>query len=136
LAVFDRFWRCQGSGFSFCKKGSDPCRRVVRCSAHPGHQRGAAESLAQIKKAMIDKPPRLIRQAPGEGAQIVCLQEIFYDPTSAPSKARAGYDSTEPVPDGPTIHLMQPLAKDWAFRADRPDLRGRNEGVLLQHRGP
>ena len=32
------------------------------------------------KKAMVEKHVGLIRQAAGEGAQIVCLQEIFNGP--------------------------------------------------------
>jgi len=37
-------------------------------------------SLENTKKAMVDKHVGLIRQAAEAGAQIVCLQEIFYGP--------------------------------------------------------
>ncbi|HTV54997.1 MAG TPA: acyltransferase, partial [Terriglobia bacterium] len=55
--------------------------RVVRCSLiQATNVEPAEKSLAAIKKAMIDKHLGLIRQAAATGAQIVCLQEIFYGP--------------------------------------------------------
>jgi len=46
--------------------------------------------IEQIKKAMVDKHVALIEKAAKEGAQIACLQELFYGPTSAPSRRRSG----------------------------------------------
>jgi len=78
---------------------------------------------------MIDKHLGLIRQAAGEGAQIVCLQEIFYGPYFCAEQSTRWYDSTEPVPDGPTIHLMQSLAKELGIALIVPIYEVENEGV-------
>jgi beta-ureidopropionase len=87
--------------------------RIVRCSliqATSIHHEG--RSLADIKQAMIDKHVPLIRQAAADGAQIVCLQELFYGPYFCAEQSSRWYDLAETVPDGPTIKLMQELAKE------------------------
>lgn len=64
------------------------------------------------KKAAIEKHERLIREAKRKGAQIVCLQEIFYGPYFCTEQVTKWYEATEPIPDGPTTKLMQRLAKE------------------------
>ena len=60
---------------------------------------------------MIHKHVAYIEQAAQAGAQIVCLQEIFYGPYFCAEQTTRWYDFTEPIPDGPTVKLMQDLAK-------------------------
>jgi beta-ureidopropionase len=67
--------------------------------------------LDAIKKAMIDKHIDLIGQAADRGANVCCLQEIFYGPYFCAEQDPRWYRTAEPVPDGPTIGLMQELAK-------------------------
>jgi len=67
--------------------------------------------IADIKSAMIDKHVALIGQAAEQGAQVTCLQEIFYGPYFCAEQDTRWYQSAEPIPDGPTIKLMQTLAK-------------------------
>jgi beta-ureidopropionase len=87
--------------------------RIVRCSLiQAANVEGVEKSLDAIKAAMIEKHVEMIRRAGADGAQIVCLQEIFYGPYFCAEQATRWYDFTEPVPDGPTIKLMQSLAKD------------------------
>ena len=55
--------------------------RIVRCSLIQASNVAAPDaSLEATKKAMMDKHVDYIRQAAEAGAQIVCLQEIFYGP--------------------------------------------------------
>ena len=68
-------------------------------------------SIADIKSAMIDKHVALIGQAAEQGAQVTCLQEIFYGPYFCAEQDTRWYQSAERIPDGPTIKLMQTLAK-------------------------
>ena len=70
-----------------------------------------SSKVLKIKQAMIDKHVDLIAQAAERGAQIVCLQEIFYGPYFCCEQEIRWYDSTERIPDGPTTRLMQELAK-------------------------
>ena len=68
-------------------------------------------SIDEIKSAMIDKHVALIEQAAEQGAQVTCLQEIFYGPYFCAEQEKRWYQLTERVPDGPTTKLMQELAK-------------------------
>src|SRR5450432_1513598 len=86
--------------------------RIVRCSLIQAANAAPPDaSLSATKKAMIDKHVALIEQAAKAGAQIVCLQEIFYGPYFCAEQTTKWYDFTEPIPGGPTIRLMQDLAK-------------------------
>ncbi len=96
--------------------------RVVRCSLIqarnevPAGLNGAGPGIAEIKEAMVDKHVCLIRQAASDGAQIICLQEIFYGPYFCAEQTTRWYDSTEKVPQGPTTQLMmRPGEGAWAL---------------------
>jgi beta-ureidopropionase len=67
--------------------------------------------IERIKQAMIDKHVALIAEASGRGAQVVCLQELFYGPYFPAEQQARWYALTERVPDGPTTRLMQDLAR-------------------------
>jgi N-carbamoylputrescine amidase len=71
----------------------------------------ATAPVEKIKEAMIDKHVGLIAEAADKGAQIVCLQELFYGPYFPAEQEIKWYDLTEPIPDGPTTKLAQELAK-------------------------
>ena len=66
--------------------------------------------LAAIKKAMLDKHIKMIEQAAKQKVQVLCLQELFYGPYFCAEQDARWYELTEPVPDGPTVKLMQKLA--------------------------
>jgi beta-ureidopropionase len=66
--------------------------------------------VAVVKKAMIDKHVALIADAAKQGAQVVCLQELFYGPYFCAEQQARWYELTERVPDGPTTKLMAELA--------------------------
>ena len=67
--------------------------------------------LKKIKSAMIEKHVGLIKAAADQGAKVCCLQEIFYGPYFCAEQHVKWYETAEPIPDGPTIRLMQDLAK-------------------------
>ncbi len=67
--------------------------------------------LTKIKEAMIEKHVGLIRKAADRGAQVVCLQELFYGPYFPAVQDARWYDMAERVPEGPTIQLMQDVAR-------------------------
>ncbi len=71
----------------------------------------ATAPIEKIKKGMIDKHVELIARAAGEGAQLVCLQELFYGPYFCAEQETRWYELTERVPEGPTVQLMCELAK-------------------------
>ena len=64
-------------------------------------------SIAEIKKNMIDKHVGMIEAAGKAGVQVLCLQEIFCGPYFCAEQDIRWFESAEPIPDGPTIVLMQ-----------------------------
>ncbi|MDG1837616.1 MAG: nitrilase-related carbon-nitrogen hydrolase [Phycisphaerales bacterium] len=68
-----------------------------------------------IKQAMIEKHVPLIAQAAERGAKICCLQEIFSGPYFCAEQETRWYETAERIPDGPTIKLMQKLAKEHSM---------------------
>jgi len=69
------------------------------------------QALDQLKQFMINKHVSLIEQAAAEGVQVLCLQELFYGPYFCAEQDARWYSMAEHVPDGPTVRLMQDLAK-------------------------
>ena len=87
--------------------------RSVRCGLiQAGNVLGPDAGLPAIKQAMIDKHVGLIADAARQGAQIVCLQELFYGPYFCAEQETRWYHLTERVPGGPTVSLMQDLARE------------------------
>ena len=66
---------------------------------------------AKIKKSMIDKHVAMIAEAADKGAQVLCMQELFYGPYFCAEQETKWYDLVEKIPDGPTTKLMCELAK-------------------------
>jgi len=87
--------------------------RVVRCGLIQARCEWSAEksSLADIKKKMIEKHEGLIRDASKKKVQVLGLQELFYGPYFCAEQETRWYGLTEKVPEGPTVALMQKLAK-------------------------
>ena len=104
--------------------------RIVRCSLIQTSNVEPAESpLEKIKQAMIDKHVGMIRAAAKDGAQIVCLQEIFYGPYFCAEQTIRWYDSTEQVPEGPTTQLMMKLCKELGIAMVVPVYEVDGEGI-------
>ncbi len=104
--------------------------RIVRCALiQASNVTSPSKDLAQIKRTMMDKHVELIRQAASAGAQITCLQEIFYGPYFCAEQNPRWYSSTERVPDGPTIKLMQDLAREHQMALIVPVYEVEQEGI-------
>ncbi|WDL96227.1 nitrilase-related carbon-nitrogen hydrolase [Alicyclobacillus sp. ALC3] len=76
------------------------------------HDTDGSRPVEEHKQAAIEKHLKLIHQAAEQGAQIICLQELFYGPYFCTEQTAKWYDAAERVPDGPTIQLMQGVAKE------------------------
>jgi N-carbamoylputrescine amidase len=75
----------------------------------------ASAPLDHLKKLMIDKHVALIEEAARRGVQVLCLQELFYGPYFPAEQHTRWYAMVERIPDGPTVALMQSLAKKHAM---------------------
>ena len=89
-----------------------------------------SDDLPKIKQANIDKHVELIRHAADQGAQVCCLQELFYGPYFPAEQDTRWYTLAEPIPDGPTIKLMQQLAKQHGIVLIVPIYEQEMPGIL------
>jgi len=71
------------------------------------------KSPQEIAKAMMEAHAPLIEKAGYAGVQVLCLQEVFNQPYFCPSQDPKWYAAAEPIPDGPTVKVMQDFAKRW-----------------------
>jgi beta-ureidopropionase len=63
------------------------------------------------KQSMIDKHVDYVGKAANQGAQVLCLQELFYGPYFCQVQDPQFYGLTEKIPDGPTTKLFQEVAR-------------------------
>src|SRR5712691_4671793 len=87
--------------------------RIVRCGLIQASNVLSPDksSLADVREAMIAKHVRMIDEAGARGVQVLSLQELFYGPYFAAEQDPRWYHFTERVPEGPTIRLMQEMAR-------------------------
>jgi N-carbamoylputrescine amidase len=104
--------------------------RIVRCSLIQATNAAPPDSsLETTKQAMLAKHVPYIEQAAKAGAQIVCLQEIFYGPYFCAEQTTRWYDFTEAIPDGPTVRLMQDLARQHQIALIVPIYEVEQQGI-------
>ena len=72
-----------------------------------------SEPCRVIAEKMLAKHLPLIDEAGRQGVQVLCLQELFNGPYFCPSQDTKWYEMAEPVPDGPTVHLMREYARKY-----------------------
>ena len=71
----------------------------------------APNELESLKAHMTDKHMALIDDAADQGVEVLCLQELFYGPYFCAEQDRRWYAMAENIPEGPTVRLMQDVAK-------------------------
>ena len=67
--------------------------------------------LESLKTHMIEKHLALIDDAANQGVEVLCLQELFYGPYFCAEQDRRWYAMAKKIPEGPTVRLMQDVAK-------------------------
>src|SRR2546423_14362304 len=88
--------------------------RLVKCGLIQSSN-AADPSLPadQIKRLNIEHQMKFVDEAGKKGVQILCLQEVFNTPYFCAEQQTKWYDTTEKIPDGPTIKLFQEIAKKY-----------------------
>src|SRR6266550_3205551 len=85
---------------------------IVKCSLIQMALKGdTTMSPDQIRERMVAAHIPLIEEAGSKGVQVLCLQEVFTQPYFCPSQDAKWYAAVERIPEGPTVKLMQELAK-------------------------
>ena len=86
--------------------------RTVKCGLIQASHAGPTDvSIAEIKRANIEKHLGMIEDAAKQGVQILCMQEVFTTPYFCAEQQVRWYEAVEKIPDGPTTKLMQETAK-------------------------
>jgi N-carbamoylputrescine amidase len=86
--------------------------RIVKCGLiQTACTTATEEALDKIRQEAIDKHVRYIEQAGRQGVQILCMQEIFTGPYFCAEQSSRWYGMVERIPDGPTVKVMQELAR-------------------------
>ena len=86
----------------------------VKCGLiQAGLNADTSEPCRVIAEKMLAKHLPFIDEAGRKGVQILCLQELFNGPYFCPSQDTKWYEMAEPVPDGPTVHLMREYARKY-----------------------
>ena len=100
-------------------------RRLIQAQGaeviHLGHNRSVDDivraALVQTewtgdKDSMIAKNADYARQAAEQNTQVMCFQELFYEPYFCQVQDIEYYGYAEAIPDGPTTQRFQALAKE------------------------
>jgi len=86
--------------------------RIIKAGLIQAHNVAQQDaSIDEIKKANIDNQMKLVEEAAKQGVQMLCFQEIFTTPYFCAEQQTRWYEAVEKVPDGPTVKLMQDVAK-------------------------
>ena len=78
-----------------------------------GEDRRRSVSGHVDKEVNVRTAIRLVREAAGRGAKIVCLPELFNTMYFCVERRREYFDWAEPIP-GPTIERMAAVARERA----------------------
>lgn len=86
--------------------------KIVKCGLiQATNACSTAEPIEKIKQANLEKNLTYIAEAAKQGVQIVCMQEVFTTPYFCAEQEVRWYDAVEKIPDGPTVKLLQEVAK-------------------------
>ena len=86
--------------------------RLVKCGLIQTSLAGSVgDPIPAIRQANVDKTVAFVEQAGAAGVQILCMQEIFTGPYFCAEQNPRWYEAVERIPDGPTVKLMQDLAR-------------------------
>ncbi|HKX28898.1 MAG TPA: nitrilase-related carbon-nitrogen hydrolase [Blastocatellia bacterium] len=86
--------------------------RIVKCGLIQAKNAAPIElPIAEIKRLNLDKHLQSIESAARQGVQILCMQEVFTTPYFCAEQQTRWYEAVEKIPGGPTVTLMQEVAK-------------------------
>jgi beta-ureidopropionase len=87
--------------------------RIIKCGLIQAHNVGDVNApIEEIKQANIENQMKMVEAAAAQGVQMLCFQEIFTTPYFCAEQQTRWYEAVEKVPDGPTVQMMQSVAKE------------------------
>jgi beta-ureidopropionase len=86
--------------------------RIVKCGLIQAKNAAPTDApIEEIKRINVDKHLKLIEEAAEQGVNILCMQEVFTTPYFCAEQRTRWYEAVEKIPDGPTVKLMQEVAR-------------------------
>ena len=86
--------------------------RIIKAGLIQAHNVAPTDApIEQIRKANIDHQMTMVEDAAKQGVQMLCFQEVFTMPYFCAEQTTRWYEAVERIPDGPTVKLMQEVAK-------------------------
>lgn len=90
--------------------------RIIKSGLIQAHNVGDVNApIEEIKRANIEHQLKFVEAAASQGVQMLCFQEIFTTPYFCAEQQTRWYEAVEKVPDGPTVKLMQEVAKQYGM---------------------
>ena len=90
--------------------------RIIKCGLIQAHNVAPTDApIPEIRQANLDNQMKMVEDAARQGVQMLCFQEIFTTPYFCAEQQTRWYDAVEKIPDGPTVKLMQDVAKQHSM---------------------
>ena len=90
--------------------------RIIKAGLIQSHNVAPTDaSIDEIKKANLDHQMTFVEDAARQSVQVLCFQEIFTTPYFCAEQQTRWYEAVERVPDGPTVRMMQDVAKQHSM---------------------
>jgi beta-ureidopropionase len=93
-------------------KESEKMAGAIKCGLIQAKNAAPTDApIGEIKRINIEKHLKLIEEAAKQGVKILCMQEVFTTPYFCAEQQTRWYEAVEKIPDGPTVKLMQDVAR-------------------------
>ena len=90
--------------------------RIIKCGLIQAHNVAPTDApIPEIRQANLDHQMKMVDDAARQGVQMLCFQEIFTTPYFCAEQTTRWYEAVERIPDGPTVKLMQDVAKQYGM---------------------
>ena len=90
--------------------------RIVKCGLIQAKNAAPTDApIDEIKRINLERHLELIESAAHQGVKILCMQEVFTTPYFCAEQQTRWYDAVEKIPDGPTVKIMQEIAKTYGM---------------------
>ena len=87
--------------------------RIIKCGLIQARNVAPTDApIEEIKRANVEHQMKMVEDAARQGVQMLCFQEIFNTPYFCAEQQTRWYEAVEKVPDGPTVQMMQSVAKE------------------------
>ena len=108
--------------------------RIVKCGLIQAHNVAPTDApIPEIRKANIDHQMTMVEDAARQGVQMLCFQEVFTMPYFCAEQTTRWYEAVERIPDGPTVKLMQDVAKQFGMVIVVPIYEEEQTGVYYNN---